>query len=350
MIEKTLDVTELPVAGTVKDGDQLLLVRTQKDGAKVPMRMKAPKVKKQQIVIGRAIRPKACEIGGVENWYVFGSASYFSNLLLLNIAPMSDNVFDDIGYDMVILKIKDQKNGDIFVFKQEVTMYDKLQLYVTFWANNSTVQTSNVVHWSNIFCNEQNFANAFRVDSYDLTGRVLTLNLTHKILPTADLRGTSKHHYFKDGVRKWHVSKQQIACNAFAFISPMWAEYGGLITFIQKSFGTVLPTEDILVKKEIRLLPRLKSQYELNLPRRSNGIVESYSKVLPIDGKEICYINGPYKRRPFGKYKIWTIHRWCRRKSDEYLHCRMKCVGLGNIKDVIKGPRFDKYRVTVREI
>ena len=352
MIEKTLDVTELPVAGTVKDGDQLLLVRTQKDGAKVPMRMKGPKVKKQQIVIGRAIRPMACEIGGVENWYVFGSANYFSNLLLLNIAPMSEDIYDDIGYDMVILKIKNQKNGDIFVFKQEVTMSDEHKYYVTFWANKFTVQTSNVLHWSNIFCNKQNFANAFRVDSYDLTGRVLTLNLTHKILPTTDLRGTSKHHYFKNGVRKWHVSKQQIVCNAFAFISPMWEGYGGLITFIQESFAPVLPTQDILVKKEIRLSPRLawSPKPEEKKHGRQFGSVVSYSKVTPINDQQICFLNGPHKRRPFGKYKIWAIHRWNRRKSDEYLHCRMKCVGFGDIKDVDRGPRFDKYRVTVREI
>lgn len=352
MIENKLDVTELPVAETVKGGDQLLLVRTQKNGVKVPMRLKAKKQKKQQIVIGRAIRPRACEIGGVENWYVFGTASYFSNLLLLNIAPMSDDVVDDIGYDMVILNIKDQKNGDIIVFKQEVTEHDKLQFYVTFWANNSTVQTVNGMHWGYIFSSEGNFANAFRVDSYDLTGRVLTLNLTHKMLPTADLRGTSKHHYFKDGVRKWHLSKQQIAYNAFALISPMWKGYGGLITSIRESFDTVLPTEDILVKKEIRISPRLSldSPYLATLSRRSHGTVVSYSKVTPIDGKEICYINGPCKRRPFGKYKIWATHRWYRRKSDEYLHCRMKCVGVGNIKDVKRGPRFDKYRVTVREI
>ena len=115
MIENKLDVTELPVAETVKDGDQLLLVRTQENGVKVPMRMnvqnmKAPnmKAKKQQIVIGRAIRPRACEIGGVENWYVFGYASWHDNLLLLNIAPMSENVKVDIGYDMVVLNITDQ--------------------------------------------------------------------------------------------------------------------------------------------------------------------------------------------------------------------------------------------------
>ena len=64
----------------------------------------------------------------------------------------------------------------------------------------------------------------------------------------------------------------------------------------------------------------------------------------------INYVNR--KRRPFGKYKLWVTHNFCKhRKSDEYLHCRMKCVGLGKIKkDVKKGPRFDRYRVTVRDI
>ena len=39
MIEKTLDVTALPVAETVKDGDQLLLVRSNGDGTKTAMRI-----------------------------------------------------------------------------------------------------------------------------------------------------------------------------------------------------------------------------------------------------------------------------------------------------------------------
>lgn len=351
MIEKTLDVTELPVAKTVKDGDQLLLVRTQKNGVKVPMSMpqKLTKQKKQQIVIGRAIRPRACQIGGVENWYVFGTAPYFTNILLLNIAPMSDNVDDDIGYDMVILKIKDQKNGDIFVFKQEVTMHDKLQFYVTFWANNSTVQTSNVVHWSHIFRNKQNFANAFRVDSYDLTERVLTLNLTHKCLLTADLRGTSTHHYFKDGVRRWHISKKLIVENAFG--SEYYTTYNGLVILKRKPDNIILHGKNILVKKKITLKSRLQFGLGSEVSSgRQHGIVVSYSKVTRQGDKSVCVVNGAKKRRPFGKYKIWAIHWWNRRKSDEYLHCRMKCVGLGKKKKVEKGPCFDEYRVTVREI
>lgn len=80
MIEKTLDVTELPVAETVKDGDQLLLVRPNGDGTKTAMRidgavLKQTKVKKvqEQYVIGRAVKPRACEQGHMVNWYVFGT-------------------------------------------------------------------------------------------------------------------------------------------------------------------------------------------------------------------------------------------------------------------------------------
>lgn len=123
MIENKLDVTELPVAETVKDGDQLLLVRTQKDGVKVPMRMKPPKQIKQQIVIGRAIRPRACEIGGVENWYVFGGVLSGGNSpLLLNIVSMLPIDYDNpnLGYDMVVLNITNQKTGNVYVFKNEV--------------------------------------------------------------------------------------------------------------------------------------------------------------------------------------------------------------------------------------
>lgn len=345
MIEKTLDVTELPVAKTVKDGDQLLLVRTQKDGAKVPMCMKAPKVKKQQIVIGRAIRPKACEIGGVENWYVFGTAPYFTNILLLNIAPMSENVWLDFGYDRVVLNITEQQLGDIFVFKQDVTDNDRSMLYMTFWASNNTAQT---LDWDNLFVNAE-CANAFRVDSYDLTERVLTLNLTHKCLLTADLRGTSTHHYFKDGVRRWHISKKLIVKNAFG--GEYYTTYNGLVILKRKPDNIILHGEDILVKKKITLKSRLQFGLgsEVSSGRR-HGIVVSYSKVTRQGDKSVCVVNGAKKRRPFGKYKIWAIHWWNRRKSDEYLHCRMKCVGLGKKKKVEKGPCFDEYRVTVREI
>lgn len=345
MIEKTLDVTELPVAETVKDGDQLLLVRTQKNGVKVPMRMKAKKQKKQQIVIGRAIRPRACEIGGVENWYVFGRSLWNSNLLLLNIGSMSSFVPSkpDLGYDVVVLNITCQKTGTVFVFKSQAPVFedDCINFIMTFWANKNSAQTTD---WQNVFLLEGKLANAFRVDSYDLTARVLTLNLTHKYLPTTDLRGTSTHHYFKDGLRRLHFSKTDIVQRAFYFSDTYW---NGSSFIVLGPGGDVVYSSGILLKKEVRQRPHLPSSLG-----RGFGDVVSYSKVDYRNSKDFCQLNNTKsKRRPYGKYMIWALDDWYpRRKSDEYLHCRMKCVGLGQIKNVKSGPRFDRYRVTVREI
>lgn len=351
MIENKLDVTELPIAETVKDGDQLLLVRTQKNGVKVPMRMepqKLTKQKKQQIVIGRAIRPRACEIGGVENWYVFGRSLWNSRCILLNIGSMLPYNFDtpDLGYDMVVLNITHQETGKVFVFKRKAPVFedDCKSFIMTFWADKSTAQTTG---WQKVFLLKGKLANAFRVDSYDLTARVLTLNLTHKYLPTTDLRGTSTHHYFKDGVRRWHVSKTVIAQRTFSNSILYWNG-----SYVQKfnNDDIIIASGGILLKKEVRQFPHLRGSMGHG---RGFSSVVSYSMVDDRNSSNVCRLNNKKsKRRPYGKYMIWARDNWyLRRKSDEYLHCRMKCVGLGKIKeDVKKGPRFDRYRVTVREI
>lgn len=351
MIENKLDVTELPVAESVKDGDQLLLVRTQKNGVTVPMRMKASnmKAKKQQIVIGRAIRPQACEIGGVENWYVFGRASWHSKHLLLNIASMLSYDFEkpDLGYDMVVLNITHQKSGKVYVFKDKAyVLYNYDNFRKEFFADRNTALTTG---WNGCFFYERDVANAFRVDSYDLTERVLTLNLTHKCLPTTDLRGTSTHHYFKNGVRRWHVSKSTIANMAFLYSRGIW---NGRYVHSFNMYDSVVNPKNILLKKECNQKPHLENKLA-SKGYRGFGYVLSYSRVEYEEGATSCTINHrKSKRRPYGKYKIWALQNWYpRRKSDEYLHCRMKCVGLGEIKDVgLQGPHFDRYRVTVREI
>lgn len=351
MIENKLDVTELPVAESVKDGDQLLLVRTQKNGVKVPMRMESQKLtkqKKQQIVIGRAIQPRACEIGGVENWYVFGRASWHKLHLLLNIASMlSFNIGSpDLGYDMVVLNITNQRTRKVYVFKHKAYIYNNDKFRYEFFANKDSAQTFG---WFGCFFYEDGLANAFRVDSYDLTERVLTLNLTHKCLQTTDLRGTSTYHYFKNGVRRWHVSKSTIAKMAFYDRAGIW---NGRYVHSFGQYDRVVYPRYILLKKECSQQPHINRNLASNGYRGVCNVV-SYSKVEYQEDKEICSINNRIsKRRPYGKYKIWALQGlYHRRKSDEYLHCRMKCVGLGAIKDVgLQGPHFDRYRVTVREI
>lgn len=349
---KTIDVQQLPDAGAVQNGDTLLLVRPNSDGTQQAMKVKgtaiaAPKKKKkQQYVIGRAIRPRACEIGGMENWYVFGSANWHQNLLLLNIVSMSVNSYIDIGYDMVVLNITHWANGNVYVFKKATVAPDKDNGYMTFWANGSTASTDN---WDNYFKHDWGLANAFRVDSYDLTARVLTLNLTHKCVQTRDLRSASAHHYFKDGVRRWHVSKTVIAREAF---SPYIRNWDGRYILNCGQYKRVILDEYLLVKKEVVQSPRMVKFPDNIYGRRGKSRVVSYSKVSFRELLDTCTVNnGSRKRRAFGKYKIWARDGWCiSRKSDEYLHCRIKCVGLGQPKNVPKGPSFDQYRVTVREI
>lgn len=344
MIENKLDVTELPVAETVKDGDQLLLVRTQKNGVKVPMRMKAKKQKKQQIVIGRAIRPQACKIGGVENWYVFGRAPWHNRLLLLRIASMfpcySDNL--NLGYDMVVLNITNQITRKVYVFKQIANTMDFNNFYDEFFA---TVESAQTTYWQDCFFEEAGVANAFRVDSYDLTERVLTLNLTHKCLQTNDLRGTSTHHYFKDGVRRWHVSKKAIAAKIFCTNN-----FAGIHVMSKFDSENITDGAWVLLKKEVVQHPHIRGS-EVSYNRGFSNVV-SYSMVEYNENTPSCQINSrKSKRRPYGKYKIWLLQsRFPHRKSDEYLHCRMKCVGLGKRIDATSGPHFNSYKVTVREI
>lgn len=343
MIEKTLDVTELPVAETVKGGDQLLLVRTQKNGVKVPMRMiysKLTKQKKQQIVIGRAIRPRACEIGGVENWYVFGRNERLPRETVVSLCIDPLYFRDDKnnlvwGYDKVVLNITSLYDGRKFVIEQTLFDIDKVTglKHVTDSAFRFEIGDPN-----------SNVANAFRVDAYDLTARVLTLNLTHKIVQTDDLRGTSVHHYFKDGVRMYHVNKRQIAMHAFLYYSftEPWA--GSFSRVVTPGEDFISLAKNVLVKKEIK--------WHVSNPQppriRSRSAAIGYST---FNNTIICAIANTIKKcRPGGIYKIWARQGLLGRKSDEYLHCRMKCVGLGEKKDGTKGSSFDEYRVTVREI
>ena len=342
---QTIDVQQLPDAGAVQNGDTLLLVRPNGDGTQQAMRVSgtaiaAPKKKKkQQYVIGRAIRPTACEIGGMENWYVYGVPNN-SSYVLLCVAPMGYPYF---LYDKVILNIKLSEKGREVVFEQDVRDVDRLTRAFRFFYDLDLYAdgTFDYSAYGNI-----SFANAFRVDSYALANRVLTLCLTHKKVSTADLRGTSTHHYFKDGVRRYHVSKSKLK-SMLNFGSNVYGPHNSILDV----------DDDVVVKKEIRHKVRWNNSVGQGL---GYGIVTKYSLVRPkafFQGKPskslpLCQINShSKKRRPYGKYKIWAWHSFNKRKSDEYIHCRMKCIGIGNRKEnVEKGPRFDTYRVTIREI
>lgn len=205
MIEKTLDVTELPVAKTVKDGDQLLLVRPNGDGTKTAMRidgavLKQTKVKKkvqEQYVIGRVVRPRACDQGHMVNWYVFGT-------------------IDDGGQFIATIPIQGK------IIRKNLVYVEKV--YIKFEWDSENSYSEKALDEQSISPNGQfcicrvpiNYADVekfkgygplvigIRVDKYevDLDGRFLAVWLSLRCAPK-NIKTASTYHWFEGGYRQY---------------------------------------------------------------------------------------------------------------------------------------------------
>lgn len=92
-----------------------------------------PKKRKEQIIIGKAIKPKACDIGNVDNWYVFhtptipvydydlaeGCEVFLDNEQLKRISELHDSVLlyahplktSDLLVKIKVLKYEESENG-----------------------------------------------------------------------------------------------------------------------------------------------------------------------------------------------------------------------------------------------
>lgn len=204
MIEKTLDVTELPVAKTVQDGDQLLLVRPNGDGTKTAMRiegaaLKQTKVKKvqEQYVIGHAVKPRACDQGHMVNWYVFGT-------------------INDGGQFIAIIPIQGKYIYDHFVFVEKFYIkseFDSEDSYREIELSEQSISPNGqlciyrvLINYENISLNKEKspLVIGIRVDKYEvgLDGRFLAVWLTWRSVPK-NIKTASTHHWFEGGYRQY---------------------------------------------------------------------------------------------------------------------------------------------------
>ena len=204
MIEKTLDVTELPVAKTVKDGDQLLLVRPNGDGTKTAMRiegaaLKQTKVKKvqEQYVIGRVVRPRACDQGHMVNWYVFGT-------------------INDGGQFIAIIPIQGKVIHNNFVYVEKVYIksewdsensYSEKALYEGSISPNGQFCICRVlIDYDDVppYKEYGPLVIGIRVDKYEvgLDGRFLAVWLSWRAVPK-NIKTASTHHWFEGGYRQY---------------------------------------------------------------------------------------------------------------------------------------------------
>lgn len=205
MIEETLDVTELPVAKTVKDGDQLLLVRPNGDGTKTAMRidgavLKQTKVKKkvqEQYVIGRVVRPRACDQGHMVNWYVFGTVDYFGEALVY--IPIQSKIIK--GHTVHVEKVYIKSDGASDDRYYEVA------------SDNKKIAVGGCFSICSFFIPEDNVPYEYagyqhvigiRVDRYieDIDGHVSTVWLSWHCVPR-NIKAASTHHWFEGGYRQY---------------------------------------------------------------------------------------------------------------------------------------------------
>lgn len=120
------------------------------DNMKLLLEKKVSKKMKSQVIIGRAIKPKACEIGGMENWYAFAGS------------PAIHLPKKIVGVEKVY--VKSLKNMD----------YDSLDRD-TYKVSGSVVQLIDSTHLqsANVNC-------MYRVDKYEINGTNLSIWLTFK--------------------------------------------------------------------------------------------------------------------------------------------------------------------------
>ena len=205
MIEKTLDVTELPIAKTVNDGDQLLLVRPNGDGTKTAMRiegaaLKQTKVKKvqEQYVIGHAVKPRACDQGHMVNWYVFGTVDCFGEALVY--IPIQSKVI---------------KGASVHVEKVYIKFYCASDdSYYEVASNNKHIAIGGTFSICSFFINDDDeipyeYANqqkviGIRVDRYEAysDGHVSTVWLSWRCV-SRNIKTASTHHWFEGGYRQY---------------------------------------------------------------------------------------------------------------------------------------------------
>lgn len=206
MIENKLDVTELPVAESVKDGDQLLLVRPNDDGTKTAMRiegtvLKQTKVKKkvqEQYVIGRAVRQRACDQGHMVNWYVFGTI-YDGTQIIVNI-PIKDRVVDDpdlFDEKVYIKSVYASEDGYFEILRQNnVLMTPAVNYFICIFKINREELPSDYEGLPLVI--------GFRVDKYeqDIDGTFRAVWLSWRCVPK-NIKTASTHHWFEGGYRQY---------------------------------------------------------------------------------------------------------------------------------------------------
>lgn len=130
------------------------------DNMKLLLKKKVSKKMKSQVIIGRAIKPRACEIGGMENWYAFaGNPSINLPKVVVGVEKVYVRPLRQIDYDLldihnnsIVYSVKFLMTAKVNcmyrVDKYEINEANLLSIWLTY-KNNATIQRG-TVSWMEI--------------------------------------------------------------------------------------------------------------------------------------------------------------------------------------------------------
>lgn len=130
------------------------------DNMKLLLKKKVSKKMKSQVIIGRAIKPKACEIGGMENWYAFaGNPTINLPKEVVGVEKVYVRPMWKIDYDLLDILNNPILNSVIFLMAAEVNCMYRVDKYeineanlLSIWLtykNNANIQRG-TVSWMEI--------------------------------------------------------------------------------------------------------------------------------------------------------------------------------------------------------
>ena len=130
------------------------------DNMRLLLKKKVSKKMKSQVIIGRAIKPRACEIGGMENWYAFaGSPTINLPKKVANVEKVYVRPMWQIDYDLLDIHNNSIVNSVMFLMtakvncmyrvdKYEINEANLLSIWLTY-KNNAVIQRG-TVSWMEI--------------------------------------------------------------------------------------------------------------------------------------------------------------------------------------------------------
>lgn len=325
MVEKlqSIDITQLPKATEINVNDTMLIVRPNGDGTKTAMRiegavLKQTKEKKkvqEQYVIGRAVKPRACDQGHMVNWYVFGTVREptFSAAYIPLLGERIKNGILKIPEKVYIKKEFDNDDRYREIDYINLSLNQQFCICTVYIDNDEFIGDHHVI--------------GIRVDEYvkHVDGYISAVWLSWRQV-SKNIRAASTHHWFEGGYRQY----RPINGDRRFIANGIYPDGEFFLIF----FGS-LKHEAIICKKMNKYNNHGKKiRHEQRLPDLRRLVFKRLS--FPKD-EEFVKQQTSHAKRVGGLYRAIPIYSPCKTKGRPvyfYIRQMVKKISDGNYKTI----------------